>query len=54
LLEPPRWTQALLCSTLPCDSIRDAILGDLHEEFLHDVAEVGVRRARVRHVSRAT
>ena len=54
LLEPPRWTQALLLHALPDESLRDAILGDLHEEFLHDVADVGVRRARVRHVSRAT
>ena len=54
LLEPPRWTQALLVSALPRDPMRDAILGDLHEEFLHDVAEVGVRRARIRHVSRAS
>jgi len=54
LLEPPRWTHAVLRFALPCDSMRDAILGDLHEEFTHDVAEVGVRRARLRHVSRTT
>ena len=54
LLEPPRWTQALLRFALSCDSMRDAILGDLHEEFTHDLAEVGVRRARLRHVSRTT
>ena len=54
LLEPPRWTQTLLSFALPSDPVRDAILGDLSEEFLHDVAEVGVRRARMRHVSRAT
>ena len=52
LLEPPRWTHALLRFALPCDSLRDAILGDLHEEFTHDLADVGVRRARLRHVSR--
>ncbi len=34
--------------------MRDAILGDLHEEFTHDVADVGVRRAHLRHVSRTT
>jgi hypothetical protein len=34
--------------------MRDAILGDLHEEFLQDVADVGARRARLRHVSRTT
>jgi hypothetical protein len=38
---------------LPCDPMRDAILGDLHEEFVRDVGEVGPRRARMRHVSRA-
>lgn len=54
LLEPPRWTQALLRFALPSDSMRDAILGDLHEEFTHDLAEAGARRARLRHVSRAT
>ena len=53
-LEPPRWTQAVLRFALPCDSTHDAILGDLHEEFTHDLAEVGVRRARLRHVSRTT
>ena len=53
-LEPPRWTQALLRFALPCNSTRDAILGDLHEEFVHDLAEVGVGRARFRHVSRTT
>ena len=54
LLEPPRWTHAVLRFALPCDSTRDAILGDLHEEFTHDLAEVGVGRARLRHVSRTT
>jgi len=34
--------------------MRDAILGDLHEEFLHDLAEVGVRRAHIRYASRTT
>ena len=34
--------------------MRDAILGDLHEEFLRDLADVGVRRARLRHVSRTS
>jgi len=33
--------------------VRETILGDLHEEYLHDVSEVGERWARVRHVSRA-
>ena len=52
LLEPPRWTHAVLRFALSCDSMRDAILGDLHEEFTHDLAEVGERRARRRHLSR--
>ena len=54
LLEPPRWTHAVLRFALSCDSMRDAILGDLHEEFTHDLAEVGERRARLRHLSRTT
>ena len=54
LLEPPRWTHAVLRFALSCDAMRDAILGDLHEEFLHDLAEVGVRRAHIRHASRTT
>ena len=54
LLEPPRWTHAFLRFALPCESTRCAILGDLHEEFTHDLAEVGVRRARLRHISRTT
>ena len=54
LLEPPRWTHAVLRFALSCDSMRDAIVGDLHEEFTHDLAEVGERRARLRHLSRTT
>lgn len=53
-IEPPRWTHAVLRFALPCDSTRETILGDLHEEFAHDLGEVGVWRARARHVSRTT
>ena len=52
-LQPPRWAQALLRFAVPCDPMRDAILGDLHEEFTHDVAQAGVQRARVRYVRRS-
>src|SRR4051812_34428073 len=49
---PPRWTRALLELALPGDPMREAILGDLHEEFMHDVLEMDVRRVRVRHAQR--
>ena len=52
LLQPPRWARAFLLFALPCDPIRDAILGDLHEEFLDDAEERGVRLARARYVRR--
>lgn len=52
LLEPPRWARAFVLLALPCDPIRDAILGDLHEEFLDDAAGHGVRSARARYVRR--
>lgn len=51
-LQPPRWMEPLLVCALPCASMRDVILGDLHEEFVHDVAQVGVRQARIRYVRR--
>ena len=51
-LQPPRWARALLRLALPCDPIRDAILGDLHEEFLNDAMERGARLARVRYARR--
>lgn len=50
---PPHWAIALLERTLPSDSLRDAILGDLHEEFTDDVRHVGDAYARVRCVRRA-
>jgi hypothetical protein len=49
-VEPPRWAQAIVCFVLPCDPMRDAILGDLHEELVRDAHEAGVRRARTRYV----
>ncbi len=52
LLQPPRWARAFLLFALPCDPIRDAILGDLHEEFLGDATGDGVRSARARYVRR--
>lgn len=52
-LTPPRWARAVLLFALPCDSMRDAILGDLHEEFLDDATECGPRSARARYVRRA-
>ena len=53
LLQPPRWARALLLLALPCDPIRDAILGDLHEEFLDDAVERGAPSARARYARRA-
>ena len=51
-LQPPRWARALIQLALPCDPMRDAILGDLHEEFLDDADEGGARSARLRYVQR--
>lgn len=51
-LQPPRWARAFLVLALPCDPMRDAILGDLHEEFLDDALQRGVRSARARYVQR--
>jgi len=50
---PPQWAIALIERTLPRDSMRDAILGDLHEEFGDDVSRVGEALARVRCTRRA-
>src|SRR5262249_48927071 len=52
LVQPPRWALAFLLLALPCDPMRDAILGDLHEEFLDDAIEHGTRSARARYVRR--
>ena len=53
MTHPPRWTRTLVEYVLPSDPMRDAILGDLHEEFMHDVRDLDVRRACARHVRRA-
>jgi hypothetical protein len=50
--QPPRWARVLVLLALPCDPMRDAILGDLHEEFLDDVVEHSTRSARARYVRR--
>jgi hypothetical protein len=52
--QPPRWPLAVLGVVLPDDPMRDAIVGDLHEEFAHDSRQVGVEKARWRHILRAT
>ena len=53
LLQPPRWARAFVLFALPCDPIRDAILGDLHEEFVDDATERGAPLARARYVRRS-
>ena len=52
LMRPPRWVRGFLLLALPCDPMRDAILGDLHEEFLDDAQEFGAQSARVRYARR--
>jgi len=51
---PPRWPQLLMHAVLPDDPMRDAIVGDLHEEFVHDATALGTPAARVRYCRRAT
>lgn len=50
---PPRWPRAALYIVLPSDPMRDAIVGDLHEEFLKDTAQAGLQSARARYAGRA-
>ena len=50
---PPHWAQGLLRAAIPCDPMRDAIIGDLHEEFVREAAAVGLRTARARYWRRA-
>lgn len=50
---PPRWPLAVLRSVLTCDPMRDAIFGDLHEEFVRDAERLGLPRARARYRRRA-
>lgn len=49
---PPRWTSAALRAVLPCAALREAIFGDLHEEFVRESAEIGLERARARYRDR--
>lgn len=49
---PPRWTSPLLGAVLHDDGVRHAIVGDLHEEFVGDVARGGAAAARARHARR--
>ncbi|GJG85498.1 hypothetical protein tb265_06790 [Gemmatimonadetes bacterium T265] len=50
---PPRWTETVVRGALPDDPMRDAILGDLHEEFVRDALRRGPAHARARHRRRA-
>jgi hypothetical protein len=50
---PPRWPLAALRAALPRDAVGDAIVGDLHEEFVHDAAHLGASRARTLYWQRA-
>jgi len=50
---PPRDALAALRFVLPSDPVRDAIVGDLHEEFVRDAARLGLRGARRRYRRRA-
>jgi hypothetical protein len=52
-LTPPRWPLAALRAALPSDAVGDAIVGDLHEEFVHEAASLGASRARARYWGRA-
>ena len=52
-LTPPRWPLAALHAALPSDAVGDAIVGDLHEEFVHETASLGASRARARYWARA-
>ena len=52
-LPPPRWPLAALRAALPRDAVGDAIVGDLHEEFVHDAAHLGAARARTLYWQRA-
>jgi hypothetical protein len=49
---PPRWSERLLRASLPADSMRDAIVGDLHQELVRDTVQVGEALARIRYRQR--
>jgi hypothetical protein len=50
---PPWWPQVALRAALPNDGVGDAIVGDLHEEFVQDAASLGASRARTLYWRRA-
>lgn len=50
---PPRWPLIALRAALPRDTVGDAIVGDLHEEFVQDAASRGVPHARALYWRRA-
>lgn len=49
---PPRWSAHLLRACLPNDSMRDGIVGDLHEELVRDTQRIGEDAARMRYRQR--
>lgn len=51
-MAPPAWTRLFLRIVLPCDGMREAIFGDLHEEFVRDLDQLGPRLARRRYRDR--
>lgn len=51
--EPPRWTAVLFRAIVPCRQMRNAILGDLHEELVRDCDLHGPEHAAVRYRNRA-
>ncbi len=50
----PLWEERLLRASLPTGAMCDAIVGDLHEEFVRDTAQLGLPQARRRYRHRAT
>lgn len=50
---PPRWAERLLARALRDDRAGPAILGDLHEDFVHTARTRGPRAARRRYVREA-
>jgi hypothetical protein len=42
----------VLRASLPADSMRDAIVGDLHQELVRDTVQVGEALARTRYRQR--
>jgi len=49
---PARWTSLALRAVLPCDAMREAIFGDLHEEFVREIEQIGWGPARARYRDR--